>query len=666
MPQLLSRIGLFSSRHRVIVIAAWLVIFAFFTVVTASSADTNGGNSAGSTEATRALSVVNEKFPDLSSGTSSAKTLQLVMEAKGSGKATDATTAKEISSFLDKAAVLPHVKTVTNPFDANSPYISSDRTTVVSTLTFSGVTERNQQATYDKVLDLAKTSPADIRTEVGGQLFTPAVSQFGAGEIVGILIAFLVLFLTFGSLVVAGLNLLIALFGVGIGTVGVLAYSAINPIQGTTITLATMLGLAVGIDYTLFILTRFRSELREGRSVPDAIGRSVGTAGTAVVFAGLTVMIALAGLSITGISSIRDMGLAGAFGVLIAVLMALTVLPIILRALGHRALPRKERRQRSTARTSEAAFATTKNSFLHTWVTFVVKRPVVSLLGAVLILGIVAAPIVSMKTASNVPGGDDPKSTERYAYNLIVDKFGGVQSPLIVLVQGDDVSAKVTAVQEELRGLDDVEAVLPGATTTANDAALLTVIPNDGPIANSTKQLVADIRSKSDAVAGVNLQVTGETAIGVDSNAALHEALIKYLIVIVVLSFLLLIVMFRSLLVPLIATLGFLLSLGASFGASTAVFQWGWLSAIIAAPQGDPMLSILPIILVGVLFGLAMDYQVFLVSRIKEMHSKGMTPKDAIVRGFTKSGPVLVAAATIMTVVFAGFATSEMHATRHR
>lgn len=651
MPQLLARIGRFSARHRLVVVAIWLAAFAILTGVVASagSSASTATTSIPSTEASKALAVVQQKFPGAQSDE---KTLTLVLETRGTTKVTDPATRTEITQVLDRAAALPQVRSVSDPFDPKHPFVSADGTTVVSTLSFQGVTEANQEQVYHAVLDLAASARTTFTAEVGGELYADDVPAFGAGELLGVAVAFLVLLLTFGSLVAAGANMLVAFAGVGIGTLGVLAYGTINPLQDTTLTLATMLGLAVGIDYSLFILTRFRAELREGRSVEDAVARAVGTAGTAVVFAGLTVIIALAGLSVVGISVLRDMGLAGAFGVLMAVLMALTLLPVLLRTLGRRALPRRER--------VTAVVERDRVPVLNRWASFVVRRPVLSFLGAIVVVGIIAVPMLDMKTASNIPGGNDPVSTQRHAYDLTVEKFGGVQSPLIVLVQGDDVTGTLPVVENRLRGLDDVRVAVTSAVTPQNDAALVTVIPRGGPIDDATKQLVTDIRDQAGTISGVSLQVTGETAIGIDNDAKLHKALIEYVILIVGLSLLLLIVMFRSLLIPVAATLGYLLSVGASFGASVAVFQWGWFDAIIPAPQGDPMLSTLPIILVGVLFGLAMDYQVFLVSRIQEMHSRGASPKDAVISGFSKSAPVLVAAAAIMAFVFAGFASSPM------
>jgi RND superfamily putative drug exporter len=285
-----------------------------------------------------------------------------------------------------------------------------------------------------------------------------------------------------------------------------------------------------------------------------------------------------------------------------------------------------------------------------------VKKPITSIIGGLMLLVVVALPVFDMRIAANVPGGSDPESTERAAYNLILDEFGGTQSPLIVLAEGDDVADRVAEIEADLARLDGAQTVAPAEISAAGDMARIVVIPEGGPIDPQTKDLVHSIRAE--AYAGIDVEVTGETAIGIDSDQNMMRALVKYIVVIVVISLILMIVLFRSLLIPVIATLGYLLSLAASFGASVAVFQWGWLD-VLPAPQGDPMISLLPMILVGVLFGLAMDYQVFLVSRIQEMYHRGMDPKLAIREGFARSGPVLIAAASIMIVVFAGFALAE-------
>lgn len=657
MSTFLAQVGWFSARHRLLVIGVWLLLFAsaIGTLVVASN---NGGAGTASASvpdspASQALNRMNKEFP--STGQSTGAALQVVFQPK-TGDVTTPSTASEIAKTLSSAAELPGVRTVSDPFDATRPYVSSDKSIAVSTLSYGTLSNKQQTSYYEAALKFQKHAPASLGVQLGGNLVPLGAPAPGAGEGAGVIIAFLVLLLTFGSLLAAGVNLLIAVFGVGVSMVGVLAYGAIFPIGDDSIILAAMLGLAVGIDYSLFILSRFRNELRGGKSVEDAVARATGTAGTAVVFAGLTVIVALVALVVANLSFVTEMGVAAAFAVLVAVLLALTLLPVFMRTLGLRALSKRHRRDLAAGRIWTEG-GRQKRGIMRGWGSFVVNRPIVSAIAGILILLVVAFPMLSMKTAFSIPGGANPKSTERTAYNLIVDKFGGIQSPLIVLAEGDNIATKTARVERDLTGLDGVRQVIPAQVSADGTMARITVIPERGPIDQQTKDLVHQIRDDARSISGVKLEVTGESAIGIDQDAALMSALIKYIFVIVAISLVLLIVMFRSLLIPLIATLGYLLSVGASFGASTAVFQWGWLDGVIAAPQGDPMLSLLPLLLVGVLFGLAMDYQVFLVSRIKEMHDKGMTPKMAIREGFARSGPVLVAAATIMTVVFGGFAT---------
>ncbi|ACZ22644.1 predicted RND superfamily drug exporter [Sanguibacter keddieii DSM 10542] len=654
MSTFLSRLGRFSAGHRLVVVGVWLAVFAGL----AGILGVNGsGESAPETipgsRASQALEVMNREFP--STEAPAGGTLQLVF-APADATVTDPTVTAGIQDVLTEAASLPGVQTVSDPFDPAQPFVSPDGSVAVATLTYGDLSEDGQVTSYDAALALQESAPADLGVELGGNL-VPLGAESGPGEVVGVLVAFLVLVLTFGSMRAAGANLLVAVFGVGVGLVGVLAYGSITPIGENSIILASMLGLAVGIDYSLFILSRFRTELRSGRSVEDSIARATGTAGTAVVFAGLTVIVALAALMVAGIGFITEMGMAGAFGVLVAVLLSLTLLPVLMKTLGVKALSKKHRRALAAGVLVDED-ATPTRGFVRRWGQAVVRRPVISLVSGVVVLLVVALPMLSMKTAFNVPGGTDPESTERTAYTVVLDAFGGVQSPLIVLAEGDDVASSTAALEDQLAQMPGVGQVIPAEVSADGQTARITVIPTGGPIDDSTEDLVHQLREDGDSISGIHVEVTGETAIGIDQDAALADALVKYLVVIVLISLALLVLLFRSLLIPLVATLGFLLSVGASFGASVAVFQWGWLPALVNAPQGDPMLSLLPILLVGVLFGLAMDYQVFLVSRIKEMHDRGLSPKDAVVEGFSRSAPVLVAAATIMTVVFAGFATS--------
>ncbi|MDU0328438.1 MMPL family transporter [Microbacterium sp. KSW2-21] len=659
MSTFLARLGRYSARHRLVVIGAWLVVFA--GLITTLIIGTNiGGVKAAETSvpnsaASQALERMDQEFPSASEA--SAATLQLVFQP-GGGSVTDPAVSAQIAAVLADASALPGVASVTDPFDPARPSVSGDSSLAVATLSYDDLSKAEQEADYAAALELRADAPADLGVELGGNLVPIGAPAPGIGEGVGVIIAFLVLILTFGSLLAAGVNLLIAVFGVGVGIVGVLAYGSLFPLGENAIILAPMLGLAVGIDYTLFILSRFRIEVRSGKSIEVAVARATGTAGTAVVFAGLTVIVALVALLVANLSFVTEMGIAAAVAVLVAVLVSLTLLPALLKTLGLRALS-KEQRAEVLAGHYAVEGGTQKRGIMRGWSSFVVNRPIISALAGIIVLVIVALPMFSMKTAFNIPGGADPESTERTAYNLIVDEFGGIQGPLIVLAEGADVASHTDSIQARIAQLEGVAQVAPAEISADGTMARLVVIPEGSPIDQETKDIVHTLREDADALPGVHLDVTGETAIGIDQDAALMSALVKYIIVIVAISLVLLIVMFRSLLIPLIATLGYLLSVGASFGASTAVFQWGWLDAVIAAPQGDPMLSLLPLLLVGVLFGLAMDYQVFLVSRIKEMHDKGISPKEAIREGFARSGPVLVAAAAIMTVVFGGFATGE-------
>ncbi len=579
-----------------------------------------------------------------------APSLQLVVESSNGPVSDD---AEEVRTALQRLDSLPFVDEVSEPFNPTRPYISADQSTAVATITFAEMDEEQAELAATRVADIAQglDDKSGMSAEIGGSLSGGVPDILGPSEIVGAAVAFLVLLITFGSLVAAGANMLGALLGVGVGVLGVLAFSAFSPIGSVTPILAVMLGLAVGIDYALFILSRFRSELRSGTDTSTAIGRATGTAGSSVVFAGATVIIALVGLTVVGIPFLGEMGLAAAFAVAVAVLMSLTLLPAFMGAMGRNALPKKLR-----VRTN---FPATSPKWVTSWADSVVRRPWVAVVVATAALLVVAAPVMSMQTSLITPGGEDPESSQREAYDLIADKFGdGAQDPLVVLVSAkNDVAAAMEDANREIGDLDGVATVIPSGVSNNGRSGLLTVLADSGALDEETKDLVQDIRGLD--VDDATLGVTGSTAIALDSDEQLRNALLTYIILIVGLALFLLIILFRSLLVPLIATLGFLLSLGAGLGATIAVFQWGWLDGLISAPQGNPLLSLLPIIVTGILFGLAMDYEVFLVSRIHEAHRNGEDPVAAIRTGFAQSAPVVVAAALIMTAVFSGFALSH-------
>jgi RND superfamily putative drug exporter len=660
MARLLQSLGTFSAAHRIKVIVAWallLVTTGIVALVGLRFSDT--GFEIPGSESSTALQTVEEQFgqTDQDEGRG---TLQLVIKAPDNQELTTPQNIDAVSGWIKKASDLEHVTEVSDPFDPAAPYVSKDGTTAVATVTYGDIGDTTAAAATDTLDELAgEIRAAGFAAEVGGSILSPIPQIFGISEVIGAAIAFLVLLVTFGSMLAAGANMLSALVGVGVGVLGILATSALSPLGSTTPILAAMLGLAVGIDYALFVVARYRAELREGRSVRQAVALATGTAGTAVVFAGATVIIALAGLALVNIPFVTEMGLAGAAGVLVAVLASITLLPAMLSLIGARALPRKER---TTGHAADVAQRdrTSKFGFFERWAALVVRRPLLSLIAGVALLCSLSVPVLSLSTALSVPGGEEADTTQRRAYELISDEFGaGAQSPLLVLVEGSDVASNLPGIADDLSDLDGVDLAVPGEVTANDRHGLITVITDSGPMDDATRQVVDDIRTEFASHGDANVAVTGQTAIGIDTDTRLSEALGLYLVLIVSLAIVLMMVLFRSLLVPVAATIGYLLSLGAALGMTVAVFQWGWLDTVIQAPQGNPLMSLLPLLVVGILFGLAMDYQVFLVSRIHEAHAKGLSPKEAILDGFGRSAFVVAAAAVIMLAVFGGFSLSH-------
>ncbi|WP_203721636.1 MMPL family transporter, partial [Streptomyces coelicoflavus] len=426
-------------------------------------------------------------------------------------------------------------------------------------------------------------------------------------------------------------------------------------------------GLAVGIDYALFVVSRYRAELARGRDGTQAAGHAVGTAGSAVVFAGLTVVIALAGLSVVGIPMLTQMGLAAAGTVVLAVLIAVTLVPALLGLCGRRIGPaRPRRRERRADRAARPSMGVR-------WGRFVVRRPLAVLLGGAALLGVVALPAASLEMG--LPGDDSKpvSTTQRRAYDLIADGFGpGYNGPLTVVVQADDdggdsdsdggtgAARAAEEVAGRIDGRDDVSAVGPPRLSTSGDTAVLNVVPAASPGSTETADLVHALRDPEfERASDAKVLVTGTTAMNADVSQKLSDALPPYLALVVGLAFLLLIAVFRSLLVPLKAALGFLLSVLAGLGAVVAVFQWGWLGSALGVTEPGPIVSIMPIFMVGVVFGLAMDYEVFLVTRMREAYVHGRSPKESVVSGFEHSARVVTAAAVVMVSVFAAFLGSE-------
>ena len=651
----LYRLGRACYRLRWAVVALWLVVVvAVGGAAVAFSKPTVDSFSIPGLESTDALSTVEREFGAASGDDATAR---VVMEVPEGSEVTDPEQAGAISAVVQQLAGLPQVEAVSDPFDEAAPTVAPDLRAVYATVTY-GVSPGDMTADAREQL-LSTVAEADggdggLVAAVGGTAVEDSADIGGVAEGAGVLVAVVVLMVTFGTLVAAGLNLLTALVGVGLGAAGITAATAVTELQSTTSTLAIMLGLAVGIDYGLFLLSRLRQELVAGRELPEAVGVATGTAGSAVVTAGLTVVIALAGLSVVGIPFLTQMGLAAAATVAVAVLVALTLLPALAGFMGTRVLSRAQRR--ALAHHGEHARAHHRG-FLAGWARTVTTHRVLSLLAVVVVLGLATVPLASLRTALADESSAAEGSNPRRAYDLVAEHFGeGVNGPLLVVVQPEgstDVTTGATAVSEAIAGLDDVATALPPQPSPDGSAALVTVIPDSGPTTDATTDLVHDIRALD--VEGASLAVTGQTAVDVDVSERLNQALPVYLLVVVGLALVLLVLVFRSVLVPLTAVLGFLLTVGASLGSTVAVFQWGWLRQLVNSETTGPILSLTPILVVGILFGLAMDYQIFLVSRMHEAHSRGEEARAAVVSGFRRAAPVVVAAATIMLSVFGGF-----------
>ena len=607
---LLQRLGLAAYRRRVWVTALWLVVLAATALGAATlSGETSTALKIPGQESTTALDTINEKF-----GGAGGATAQVVLPRP-------ADTA-ELTRLAGDLKALPGVAAV------GPPVVAPDKQAAYLAVTYQGAASEITAEERNALVATASSAGAEITGDATVER-VPALG--GPAEIIGVVIALLVLALAYGTLAVAGLNLLTAIVGVAAGALALTTLTGFMDLQSTTPILAVMLGLAVGIDYALFIITRFRQELRDGRPVPEAVGLAVGTAGSAVVTAGVSVVIALAGLAVAGIPFLTEMGLAAAGGVVIAVLVAITLVPAVLGFLGMRALPRKPRRERG---------------FYRGWAGLVTGRPWALLLTGIVALGVVAAPVTAMRTSLNQPPAEG--STQARAADILTGHFGaGVTGPLLVLVEGGDPAA----VARQVQALPGVAAVTPPQPSPDGSAALITVVPSSSPDSEQTVDLVHALRDLN--LDGVS--VSGQTAVSVDVSQTLSDALPIYLVLVVGLALLLLILVFRSLLVPVVGVLGFLLTIGAALGATTAVFQWGWLADVVNSDATGPMMSLAPIMVIGILFGLAMDYQVFLVSRMHEAHAHGIPPKEAVRTGFRQAGPVVVAAATIMFAVFAGF-----------
>ena len=662
MATLLYRLGRFSFRHPWRVIGVWFVLLAALL----GGGIALGGQSQESfvipgTESQEALDRLEAVFPEVAGASAEA-----VYVAPEGASASDPAYQAAIERMATEIARIDGISSVTTPFDEYAgKQLSDDGSMAITRIQFDGSASAvNDETLAELTATAAAAEDAGLRVEFGGQVFQETSFGITVTEIFGVVFAGIVLLVTFGSLVAAGMPLLSALIGVGIVIGGITTASAFTTISSSAPLLALMIGLAVGIDYTLFILSRHRRQLAAGDELEESAAKAVGTAGSAVIFAGVTVIIALLGLLVVGIPFLSVMGVGAAFAVLIAMGVATTLLPALLGLAGERLRPRAGSRE---AKRATAHATGGKPAAGLRWVNAVMRHPIIASVAVVGLLGTLAIPALDLQLSLPDGGSEPAASTQRQAYDLVTEGFGaGYNGPLVVAVditQTTDILEDLARVGDRLRDLDGVEWVSQGLPDAGLDTAIIQVVPTSAPEAEQTKALVHAIRELAPSLEselGTPVWVTGTTAVGIDISSRLSDALVPFGLVVVGLSIILLMMVFRSVLVPVKAALGFLLSVVAAFGVTVAVFQWGWLGELVQLERAGPILSFMPIILMAVLFGLAMDYEVFLVSGMREefVHGElrgGGDARAAISRGFAGGARVVTAAALIMFFVFFAF-----------
>ncbi|MEH0938819.1 MMPL family transporter [Micromonospora psammae] len=650
MATLLYRLGRASLRRRRLVVAVWLVVLVGLGFAAATLRGPTASNfTMPGTESQRALDLLADRFPAASGATGT-----IAVKAPAAGQLATPEGQAVVKGIVQQAATLPGVVAAVDPFQVQA--LSPDgRYALVQVQFATGADEvtDEQRKAYEKVG--AQAAPG-WQVAPGGEVLNTE-PEVGSTEALGVAVAAIVLMVTFGSLVAAGMTMLNALIGVGVGMAGLFALSGAVELTSTAPILALMLGLAVGIDYSLFITSRHRQNLLDGLPPEEAVGRAVGTAGSAVLFAGATVVIALAGLAVVDIPFLTVMGLAAAGTVTVAVLVAITLQPALLGFAGRRVLPRKLRGREAVE--SDDTGSEDRSGFGFRWARWTTRFRLPVILAGLLGLGLLALPAQDMRLALPDAGTAPEGSAARVSNDLIREGFGpGFTGRLAVVVTADSpqaTSAAVPQVTALIQRTENVLAVAPPQVDPTGRTALLGVIPKTGPTDAATETMVNDIRAQVGGIDNAEVLLTGVTAIGIDVSEKLTDALPVYLLLVVGLSILLLMLVFRSILVPVKAALGFLLTVAATFGITVAVFQQGHLAELVGLDTPGPLISFLPILLIGILFGLAMDYEVFLVSRMREDFVHGDTAQQATINGMGHGARVVTAAALIMISVFGGF-----------
>jgi RND superfamily putative drug exporter len=649
---MLGRLATICHRRRWTVLGAWVLALVGATVLAGRlGGEYSGGANLAGTDSDRAYALLNESFPGRSGDDAT------VVFAAKSGFDAPATKA-EIERYLDELAALPAVTDLGSPYD--HPTQVSPRGVAFATITLDGE-DATIEDSVTRVQELAAPLRADgVVTEFGGGWFQTGGVPNSEGF--GLLAAIVILLVAFGSVVAMGLPIVTALFGVGIGLAAVALIAGLATTPDFTVEVASMIALGVGIDYALFIVTRYRSALARRGSATDAVRESGDTAGRAVLFAGATVMVSLLGMLLMGVPLLHGLAIGSAAAVGVAVLAALTLLPALLGIAGKHLdrlsiHPRRARRSRET--------------IWHRWSRLVQRRPWAAAIGGGAALLALAAPVLGMRLGFADEGNDPKGTTTRAAYDLLAEGFGpGVNGPLLVAARTSDgaARARVAELADAIAATPGVAYVAPPQPSPDGHAALVTVIPSTAPQDAATHSLVErlriDVIPAAEAGTSLDAHVGGETASMVDFTTIFSRRLPLFIGTVLAVSFLLLMVVFRSVLVPVKAVLLNLLSIGAAYGVMVTVFQWGWFGGLLGVGPGAPIEPWAPMMLFAIVFGLSMDYEVFLLSSIREQYDATRDNGRAVVEGLASTARLITAAAAIMVCVFGAFVFADLRAVK--
>jgi RND superfamily putative drug exporter len=642
-------------RHRKAVLAVWIVAFiVIFAADYAAKPAYSSKFQLPNTDSARAISILQADFPAASGGSD-----QIVFEALH-GTLESPATAETVQAMLAKVAKLPEVASVTSPYLPDGrAQMSRSKTIAFANVNWVVQDQDLPTSAAPRLIDTATSiRSSSVEVALGGQAIENTEAQKpGNGTSLGVLFALIVLGILFGAVLAAVIPIVTALIAIGIGfaftglITHVFAVASFVPILGV------LIGLGVGIDYALFIITRHRNGLRAGRSVEDSAVNAVNTAGRAVFFAGLTVCIAMLGQFALGVTFLYGLAVAASVTVALTMFAALTLLPAFLGFFGFGVLGERRRLTQAGPAPEEVV-----SGFWYRWARGVQKQPFVRAGAALIVVVLFALPVLSLRLGLSDAGSDAPGTTTLTAYDLLAKGFGpGFNGPLELVAKlpepGDLAAFK--KVTEAAATLEGVVVVTPPIESPSGKAAVAQIYPSTAPQAVQTTQLLHELRDSTipaaEAGTGLHVLVGGVTAAGVDFSAILASKLALFIGVVVVVAFLLLMLVFRSLLIPAVASVMNLLSVGAALGVMNAVFEWGWGSSVLGISHTGPVEVFIPVIMFSVLFGLSMDYEVFLVSRMQEEWTISHDNSLAVTKGQTETGRVITAAALIMILVFVSF-----------